>query len=58
MLNSRKSTKIVQEQDTLMNANTCTHKQLGVNSGLQKSLENARICLKKTCIEHITFQEH
>jgi hypothetical protein len=43
---------ISQEQDTSMNANTYTHKQLGVSSNLQKSWEDPPNCaFGKICIE-------
>jgi hypothetical protein len=45
---------INQEQDTSMNANTYTHKQLGVSSNLQKSWEEPPNCaFGKICIEHV-----
>lgn len=54
LLNSTRSTKINQEQDTSMSTSICTHKQLGINLGFQKSLENVPNCtFKGTCIEHI-----
>jgi predicted choloylglycine hydrolase len=53
LLNSKMNTMISQKQDISMNANTYTHKQLGVSSNLQKSWEGAPNCaVRKTCIEH------
>jgi hypothetical protein len=45
---------INKKQDTLMNANICTHKQLGVRSCLQKSWEDApSSTLMTTCVDHV-----
>jgi len=44
---------ISQEQDTSLNANTYTYKQLGVNSNLQKNCEDPPNCaFGKISIEH------